>query len=84
MEQAISEFGLGSVKDIKEFYINDVVIYFRETYRKVNKLYDEYKERKAQKQQQAAKCKDSDNKSDFLNTKNENDAIDEFMKDNDL
>lgn len=46
MQQALEESGVGSIKELKEFYVNDIVAYYRQTYRKVAKLYEEYKAKK--------------------------------------
>ncbi len=70
LEQALMESGIGTIQDIKDFYINDIINYYRQTYRKVSKMYEEYR----------AKKLDEKN-----SNKNENDLkLDEFMKENDL
>ena len=81
--QALDESGIGTIDEIKTFYTNDIIHYYRQTYKKVSKLYDEYK---------AKKLADNMEKSSSLNTgaannnlKNEHDLkLEQFMKDNDL
>lgn len=40
------ESGLGSIRDLKDYYLNDIVLYYRSTYDKVNKMYEAYKRSK--------------------------------------
>ncbi|CAF1068702.1 unnamed protein product [Brachionus calyciflorus] len=80
IEQALVESGIGKINDIKEFYINDILLYYKDTYKKVSKLYDEYKARKN------AESKDHNQESDsFLQNKLEDDIhLEQFMKDNEF
>lgn len=75
------ESGFGSISEIKEFYLNDVILYYKNTYKKVNKLYEDYKARKNGdnlKNSDASLAMGSSNKL-------EHDIhIEEFMKDNEL
>lgn len=75
------ESGFGSISEIKEFYLNDIILYYRNTYKKVNKMYEEYKARK-----NGDILKSSDKCLGNNNNKLENDVndLDEFMKDNEL
>lgn len=66
---------------MKQFYINDVILYYKNTYKKVSKLYDEYKARKS-----GHACKNTDMSLGMgTNSKLEHDMhLDEFMKENEL
>jgi len=68
IHQAFEESGIGTVQELKEFYMNDILNYYRQTYKKVNKLYEEYKNK--------GKGVSAKNENDL--------KLDEFMKDNDL
>lgn len=72
LEQALIESGIGTIQEIKDFYINDIINYYRQTYKKVSKMYDEYRAKKLDEKNKAR-------------NKNENDLkLEEFMKENDL
>ncbi len=76
LKQALSELGIGTVADIKQFYVNDIIKYHRETFQKVNKLYTEFKLRK--KAERKREKIDSD-------VKNECEVkVEEFIRENDL
>ena len=44
--QAFEELKIGSIEEIKNFYLNDVIHYHNETFKKVSKLYEQFKEKK--------------------------------------
>ena len=46
MKQAFEELGIGTVDDLKNFYQNEIINYHHDTFKKVTKLYEEYKKRK--------------------------------------
>jgi hypothetical protein len=46
MKQAFEELGIGTVEDLKNFYQNEIINYHHETFKKVSKLYKDYKARK--------------------------------------
>ena len=49
MEQTFAESGIGTLKDLKRFYVNDIINYYQQTYRKVTHLYEAYKVSKEQR-----------------------------------
>jgi hypothetical protein len=93
IQQALEESGIGTIQEIKHFYVNDILTYYRQTYRKVSKMYAEYKARK-----QAEKNEIKNNEANFAysivhsSNRNENDfiineqefQIEQFMSENDL
>ena len=80
-QQALKELGIVSLLDIKNFYLNDIINYHQETYKKVYKFYEQFKLRKfTEKEQEAFGSLDS-----RKNIKNEGEIkLDEFIKENDL
>ena len=75
------------MEKLKEFYLNDVIQYHRQTYKKVNKLYQEHKkkrmaERLAKKSGQQQMDAEA---SDLAENKTDNEIkMEEFMRENDL
>ncbi len=85
VEQALAESGIGTISDIKTYYTNDIIHYFKQTYAKVSKLYEEYKAKKLadklEKESSSLFDKDLNN----MQINNENDLkLEQFMKENDL
>lgn len=81
--QALEESGIGTIDEIKTFYTNDIIHYYRQTYKKVSKLYDEYKAKKLA--DNIEKSSNLKNEAENINLKNEHDLkLEQFMKDNDL
>ena len=79
VEQALEESGIGTIQEIKDFYVNDIIHYYKQTYKKVSKLYEDYKAEKLEE-----KNKNLSN-TDLSNLKSENDLkLEQFMKENDL
>ena len=83
--QALEESGIGTIGDIKTYYTNDIIHYFRQTYSKVSKLYDEYKAKQLADKLSKESSSLADNDLNSIQFKNENDLkLEQFMKDNDL
>lgn len=79
--QALEESGIGTIEDIKKYYTNDIIHYFKQTYSKVSKLYEEYKAKKLEKESPNL----IENDLNIMQLKSENDLkLEQFMKDNDL
>ncbi len=77
----MEESGIGTIEDIKKYYMNDIIHYFKQTYAKVSKLYEEYKAKKLEKESSNL----IENDSNIMQLKSENDLkLEQFMKDNDL
>ena len=84
--QALEESGIGTIDELKTFYTHDIIHYYRHTYKKVAKLYEQYK---AKKLADKLKAKNTVNPSEAagasVQLKNEQDLkLEQFMKDNDL
>ena len=78
-QQALKELGIGSIVDIKNFYLNDVINYHQQTYQKVSKLYEDFKARKLNEK------KIERNGNTQLDIKTEGEIkVEEFMRENDL
>ncbi len=76
LKQALEELGIGTIADIKQFYVNDIIKYHCETFEKVNRLYREFKERRlAEKKRQKI---GSDVKTECEV------KVEEFIRENDL
>ncbi len=79
MKQAFEELGIGTINDIKNFYLNDIINYHQETYKKVCKLYDEFKAKKHAEKISATQ------QTQFDDIKTEAELkVDEFIRENDL
>ena len=46
INQVFEELGIGSIENLKGFYQNEIINYHHETFKKVSKLYKDYKARK--------------------------------------
>jgi hypothetical protein len=55
IQQALEESGIGTIQEIKDFYANDIISYYRQTYKKVSKLYEEYKLKKQTERAESVK-----------------------------
>lgn len=86
VEQALQELGLGSIKNLKDYYLNDIVVYYRTTYDKVNKMYEAYKKSKMGLKPDGNTDLNlgSQMDTDQRETNHSDLEIDEFMKNNEL
>ena len=76
--------GIGSIQEIKNFYINDVINFHRQAYNKVSKLYDEYKAKKIAESLEA-EAKGKRIAGNLMHKKSEGEIkVDELMRENDL
>jgi hypothetical protein len=60
VQQALEESGIGTIQEIKDFYVNDIIAYYRQTYKKVAKLYEEHKAKRHAEMTEAKKSNSSE------------------------
>lgn len=83
MKQAFDELGIGSVDAIRNFYQNDIINYHQETFKKVTKLYDDYKARKLAEKLKREVKNNTQTKLSHWKTEGEI-KVEEFIRENDL
>ena len=97
VQQALEESGIGTIQELKDFYVNDVVNYYRQTYKKVSRLYEEHKAAKLSAmdtEPNSAYSSNAPTSHGYGNAKSNGDEsflktdqelqIEQFMKENDL
>ncbi len=86
-KQAFKEIGFVTIEDVKNFYQADIIDFHQETFKKVSKLYNDYKARKITEKLKIETKTSSNNfcKSlkDVSKSKGEI-KVDEFIRENDL
>lgn len=86
-KQAFKEIGFVTIEDVKNFYQADIIDFHQETFKKVSKLYNDYKDRKITEKLKIETKTSSNNfcKSLKDGSKSKGEIkVDEFIRENDL